>query len=462
MRFNFERYYTELLNADDKHLYVIRAEHMLNDMLSINSELGDTPSPTLTGVVHQSHWRTDEYPNRDRYLSPAGLENLCRQVCHEIQLYKQILERGINLRDETRAISLNRLSKSCPLQTANTDCPLGMSESEWQVIVKRFLEIQHEDTQQLGRDFKAWKHKVQNPPPPVKKMEKLKLHYDRDQQEDSYGFLHLGRCGGQTVRSLLESHKETLLYQKYVNGTWTSVNKPLLWKHKHWVIMARDPIERLLSWWTYHHPTNLPLRPDRREQEDKPPHLRAELKKFYECYPTFQELVGEGIGKSTQAVTKERRDCRQLAYRALYSTGLVNVPSLDDLNFSYATYDRDFKVIDKDKYFIFVVRTEFMATDLNGIEAILTRQPSSVFSTQEAERFKEQSSSESWPVTANVHQLDGRAKTNMCRQMCENIQMYKFFLNEAINLRKDSYEMSMKKLSKICPVQVKNNGCHKG
>jgi hypothetical protein len=71
-------------------------------------------------------------------------------VCHEIQLYKQILERGINLRDETRAISLNRLSKSCPLQTVNTDCPLGMSESEWQVIVKRFLEIQHEDTQQLG------------------------------------------------------------------------------------------------------------------------------------------------------------------------------------------------------------------------------------------------------------------------------------------------------------------------
>jgi hypothetical protein len=161
-------------------------------------------------------------------------------------------------------------------------------------------------------------------------------------------------------------------------------------------------------------------------------------------------------------VTKESRDCRQLAYRALYSTGLVSVPSLDDLNFSYATYDRDFKVIDKDKYFIFVVRTEFMATDLNGIEAILTSQPSSVFSTQEAERFKEQSSSESWPVTANVHQLDGRAKTNMCRQMCENIQMYKFFLNEAINLRKDSYEMSMKKLSKICPVQVKNNGCHKG
>jgi hypothetical protein len=72
MRFNFERYYTELLNADDKHLYVIRAEHMLNDMLSINSELGDTPSPTLTGVVHQSHWRTDEYPNRDRYLLLRG------------------------------------------------------------------------------------------------------------------------------------------------------------------------------------------------------------------------------------------------------------------------------------------------------------------------------------------------------------------------------------------------------
>lgn len=462
MRFNFERYYTELLDAQDKHLYVIRAEHMLNDILSINVELGDTPSPTLTGVVHQSHWRTEEYPNRDRYLSPAGLENLCRQLCYEIQIYKQILERGINLRNETRAVSLNHLSKSCPRQTVNTDCPLGMSESEWQVMVEHFRGIQYEDTQQLGRDLEAWKHKVQNPPPPIKKLEKLKLQYSPDHQEDSYGFLHLGRCGGQSVRSLLESHKETHLYQKYVNGTWTSAKKPLLWKHKHWVVIARDPMERLSSWWTYHHPTNLSLRPDRQEQENKAPHLRAELKKFYECYPTLQDLASEGIGKPTQAVTKAKRVCRPIANRALYPTGVVSVPSLDDLSFSYATYERDFTVVDKDKYFIFVVRTEFMATDLNSIEAILTRRPSSVFSTQEAERFKEQSSSALWPVTANVHQLDGMAKTNLCRQMCENIRMYKFFLKEAVNLRKDSYEMSMKKLSEICPVQVKNNGCRKG
>lgn len=163
MRFNFERYFAPLLAAEDKKLYVVRAEHMLDDLNSVSSELGEDRS-TLTGVRHRSHWRNEAYLNKDRSISAKGMENLCRHLCNEIQLYKQILERGINMRKETRTKSLDQLSQSCPLQANAADCPLGMSESEWSNMDKHFAAIQRVEIQQVVWDAEDW-HKKQSKSP---------------------------------------------------------------------------------------------------------------------------------------------------------------------------------------------------------------------------------------------------------------------------------------------------------
>jgi hypothetical protein len=453
LRFNFDTYFTPLLAAEDKSLYVVRTEHMLEDLNSISFELGDDGN-RLPGVVHQSHWRSEDYPNKDRYISAKGLENLCRHLCSEIQIYKEILKRGLNIGDEARAASLRQLSKSCPLQVASAECPLGMSEAEWETLLKHFRPIGGKDADQVFIDREAIHEKRKNPPPPMKKHKKVQLHYKADQEEASYGFLHLGRCGGQTVRSLLESQKGTKLYHKYVNGTWTSRRLPLYWKHKHWVVLTRDPLDRLLSWWTYHHPSNLAMRPDRHEQEKKPYHLRADLKKFYECYPTFPDLVSDGfggVGKHDEDAT----ECRRIAGR---SFTITEIPSLHDVDYAYSYYQHEVKAFSSELY-VFVIRAEFMSTDMNGIEAMLTREPSNVFSRQEANTLRHLSSSEFWPVTADLNQLDVKAMGILCRRMCAHIQMYKYFLREAINLAGDAYETSMKQLMHKCPLQVKGDEC---
>lgn len=453
LRFNFHAYFTPLLAAEDKSLYVVRTEHMLDDLNSISFELGDD-GYRLPGVVHQSHWRSEDYPNKDRYISEKGMENLCHHLCNEIQIYKEILKRGLNIGNKAREASLRQLSKSCPLQVASDECPLGMSEDEWDTLVKHFRPIAGKDAGQVFADREAIYEKRRNPPPPMKKHKKVQLLYQADQDEASYGFLHLGRCGGQTVRSLLESHKGTTLYRKNVNGTWTSRRLPLYWKHKHWVVLTRDPLDRLLSWWTYHHPSNLAMRPDRREQEEKPQHLRADLKKFYECYPTFPDLVSDGFG-GVGKHDDEAAECRRIAGR---SFTITEIPSLHDVDYAYSYYQHEFKVLSSE-LFVFVIRAEFMSTDMNGIEAMLNREQSNVFSRQEANTLRQMSSTESWPVTADLSQLDVKGMDILCRRMCSHIQMYKYFLREAINLARDAYETSMKQLVHKCPLQVKEDEC---
>ena len=479
LRFNFALYFVPLLGAKtEKRIYVVRTEHMLNDMNSISMELGDTTNDVdndddkasrLAGVVHQSHWRSKDYPNKDRYISEKGMENLCRHLCNEIQIYKTILSRGINIGNETRTASLHQLYKSCPLQVVSVECPLGMSQHDWKTMNIDLREQEQKDMQHIRNAVK----KRQNKASSITKSDKIQRHYQADQEEASYGFLHLGRCGGQTVRSLLESHKgQSKLYQKFVNGTWTSALRPLYWKHKHWVILMRDPLDRLLSWWMYHHPSNIALRPDRREQEEKPFYLRAELMKFYECYPTFRDFASVRLwGQSEDGAVDKL--CHGIATRALsghISSDAVQIPSLHDVHHSYKDYAYDLKTpSSRSQYFLFAVRTEFLSLDMNSIERMLTRggggaEPSTLFPQGEADDLKNLSSTQSWPVMANnndamIDQLDTATLDNLCETMCHHIQAYKYILYKAINLERDSYEMSMKLLRQRCPLQATKNGC---
>ena len=446
LRSNFFHYFSDLLAAgEDKNVYVVRAEHMLQDLNAISEEIDDS-GPKVLAVEHQSHWRTEDYPNKDRTLSPKGLENLCRHLCNEIQIYKQLLQRGINLKEDDIESSKQQLAKSCPVQASSNDCPIGMTESEWEKMVAHFKTIESREITQIHASRAIVMKERENPPPALKKHEKVELFYQPDQEASSYGFLHLGRCGGRSVRSLLESHPDSKLYPKYVNGTWTVARLPLWWKHKHWVVLVRDPIERFISWWTFHHPANLAFRPGLREQEEKAPLLRAELRFLYECFPTIHSLVSRDHSD---------RKCIDVANRAVPNNGFEQVPSLTDVHYGYLHLT---ELLSMDK-FVFVVRVEFMAMDMNSIEAMLTHEPSNTFLESEVDAVKRLSSTSSWAVTANIDQIDKESMADLCRRFCYGIQRYKSVLSQAINLSHESFNKSMNKLRKNCPIQVGSPAC---
>lgn len=442
LRFNFDRYFAPLLQvADDKKLHVVRAEHMLSDVNAINQLLGDN-SRSVQGLQPVSHWRYKEYPMKDRSISKEGLVNLCRQLCTEIQHYKDILEAGINIEETQLEASMNILKESCPIQAAATDCP--MNEELWANLKPTIATLAQNEMAELTQDRLMVLAQRKNPPPRMDKAVRMRDHF-RPDSEESYGVVHLSRCGGHTLRGLLESQKESSNLFKKLETSWMP-NEVAIWPHhNHWVLPVRNPIDRVMSWWAYHHPDNLSQRPDQQEQLDKPAYLRAELNHLYTCFPTFQEFV---MGSNTPGVDVQ---CRQSSARSTVARPEMTIPSMESAGFSYDLLEKHIKETNPDGRFLWVARLEHVVEDLNGMEDLLNNEGSgAVFSNEEAQRLQPQYSTESWPVSPR-QELDENAMSVLCKRICKSISMYEFILLEAVNLSSEAVDESMDAVRAKCP-----------
>ena len=56
------------------------------------------------------------------YLSDDSKSALCRALCNEIQVYKQIIRSAINLNDADVQDALEKLMEVCPKEAAGNDC----------------------------------------------------------------------------------------------------------------------------------------------------------------------------------------------------------------------------------------------------------------------------------------------------------------------------------------------------
>ena len=108
-------------------LYVMRTEHLTEDWNSVEAHLHsflspDSPKYQIQGFPKQnkSFYKTAK---QDRTVSPKAQELLCRGLCEEIQVYKDILRRAMNLTPEQVQESLEELKVSCPEQTVVETCP---------------------------------------------------------------------------------------------------------------------------------------------------------------------------------------------------------------------------------------------------------------------------------------------------------------------------------------------------
>ncbi|KAK1740159.1 hypothetical protein QTG54_009109 [Skeletonema marinoi] len=155
---NFERTYSPLLlsllqqpaapqpnnkTLGRQELFVIRTEYISKDWASIETMLqppvnSTTPSnstgleipggdeqarinPTVL-VQHKNGFEKHENINSNNetkqshssFLSISARQNLCRALCREIQIYKQLLQLAINLDEMDKEVSLSELEELCP------------------------------------------------------------------------------------------------------------------------------------------------------------------------------------------------------------------------------------------------------------------------------------------------------------------------------------------------------------
>ncbi|KAL7472059.1 hypothetical protein ACHAXS_012375 [Conticribra weissflogii] len=123
--FNYQYYYEFL--PQNVNLLVIRNEHMVQDWNSIEALLSTENAGMQAGVASaedfpydNSHKTTDAF---DLFLSDESKVALCRALCNEIQVYKTILRKAVNLKvQDVESSIMDELKEFCPTEALNDEC----------------------------------------------------------------------------------------------------------------------------------------------------------------------------------------------------------------------------------------------------------------------------------------------------------------------------------------------------
>ena len=107
--------------AFDKEIIAFRTKHVEEDWKRVDILLGgDGVVPTK---MHFNDATNKNIPVYNKTISEEGHLNLCKALCHEIQVYKQLLVRAINLNEEDVKESLQELNCPDDLTTEVRFCP---------------------------------------------------------------------------------------------------------------------------------------------------------------------------------------------------------------------------------------------------------------------------------------------------------------------------------------------------
>ena len=118
---NYEYYTDEILQDETNEIFVLRTEFFWPDWQRINFMLGGGATEHGKVVTH-SEGKEDSMKVTSRFISHEGLKNACHFLCKEIQLYKKLIDRAVNLSKNDKKRSLQNLRESCPVETESLTC----------------------------------------------------------------------------------------------------------------------------------------------------------------------------------------------------------------------------------------------------------------------------------------------------------------------------------------------------
>lgn len=134
-RHNFYNYQWYLDHVPkEKPLMVLRQEYLATDWTSAEAFLARLANDTSHFAITFPHRnRSPIVAEADKYLSEKALKNLCAVLCKEIQAYKTILDRSVNLSPEDKAASLESLGQKCPREVEDPKCDSRLFEEEMEI-----------------------------------------------------------------------------------------------------------------------------------------------------------------------------------------------------------------------------------------------------------------------------------------------------------------------------------------
>lgn len=257
-------------------------------------------------------------------------------------------------------------------------------------------------------------------------------------------YVHLGKCHGLGLKETLLKEKNGIVARRGIE--WYHMQKVNVDKHKEFIALVRDPVDRTVSNFLFEHPKNAPYR--KNGMAVTLPYVsKLEL---YDCYDTVNDLATKGL-----AGDKNER-CPHVAKHLFRDH--VRLPGLPHFVYKYDFYYEDL-LKKADSKTIYVVRNEKMVYDLNKINTLTGGTGTPYSNIVELSHWKNGFDPKNLP--AKEKKVSEAALVPLCQALCSEIQIYKQLLQKAANLGDADRTEMMTSLGAKCPNETASDECPK-
>ena len=268
--------------------------------------------------------------------------------------------------------------------------------------------------------------------------------------KNKIGTVHLGKCGGITLEHTFRRHRQkrkhramdSIILQR--RGKRYHIYKPDVDLYVNWLVLIRDPIDRILSSWIFEQVDNYPFK--------KNPRPHAFKYELFECYNHLDVLLTNGV-----FVNNDGDDLCPLLARQLFQSPLCGEGyGIYHFQFNYSHYYTKLLQEAHNKR-IFALRSEHMLEDLNAVEVLLGAASNETFEELAPWNHYKVPSRQNLPYHNTT--LSARGLAILCNVLCDEIQIYKQLYRAARNLGQVEWREMMTRLGSRCPSEAASNTC---
>ena len=304
--------------------------------------------------------------------------------------------------------------------------------------------------------------------------------------KQNIAYIHIGKTGGTSVaclirkaqelyntrqrvcervdrslNKLLEGNSESYISQQ-VTGAYHGRKDEEYDKYALYLVTARNPIDRFISWYLYQHPEN-----GYEGWNIKNYHLRPSYKVFT-CYPELNQLATYGLQTDKQkneiyyqnlseAQQKNETYCKRIANNCVSGRD----HGCSHMHFNYQWYLND--IVHNEHKQFYVIRTEYQDYDWSIINNILGSYVNQQqYQHQQLGLKKVSHHTNRFTGKVKIRNVDNTTISqegirNTCRMLCKEIQTYKQLLLRAFNLKEDEKNKSIGSVASVCPIETAYN-----
>lgn len=274
-------------------------------------------------------------------------------------------------------------------------------------------------------------------------------------REQEICFAHVGKAGGSTLGCSLgfslhchgHDHHDTALDEHVASSLLAKLTTHTFHKDVYncdddsgyFLLVIRDPIDRARSAFNYD-------RPDDQDFLDFKGWALRQSRFYSECpFYHMEDFVQNGLRDEGDAPTM----CKRMAEDAIKGADVHHYGGPSHWYYNYQYY---YEAIPPSQSKVIAIRNEHLEEDVRSIEHL--------FGCNENERLEVGSTenANTWSDQEDLY-LSSESISILCQALCNEIQVYKKILNQALNMSQDQVRVSLRELEAKCPDQAIAEEC---